>query len=109
MGQHPALPVDDDQRGRLRLSTGERQHPRRQLASVSADHTVSQSILHYPGDQAGQRQIPLGHKVAHRPLVGVDAREGQGDEDERDRQHRPQKELGVQTAEPTTQGQPPIQ
>jgi hypothetical protein len=56
---------------------------------------VGQAILHDPSDQAGQRQIPLGHEVAHLSLVRVDACEGQGDDNERDRQYGPQKELGV--------------
>ena len=67
---------------------------------VGADHAVGQPVLDHAGGQAGQRQIPLGHEVPHRPLVRVDADEGQGDDDEGDRQHCPQEELGVQAAEP---------
>ncbi len=88
--------VDDDERGSLRLVLEDRGHPIREALAVGTDNAVGQTILDEARRQPGQGEVAIGHEVAHGALVRIYTREGEGYDDEGNRQHRPEEELELE-------------
>jgi hypothetical protein len=68
---------------------------------------VGQAIFQDSGREPGQGQVPSGNEIPHRPLMGVDAGEGQGQEGKSNREDRPEEQLDLETAQPSGHRNPP--
>ncbi len=68
---------------------------------------MGQAVLQDSGHEPGQGQVPSSNEIPHRPLMGVDAGEGQGQKGKGDREDRPENQLDLETAKPSGHPNPP--